>query len=129
MLAGVNIAVVCRSVCRMAVLAVLPAALVGCGDGSGGDDSGSRQTSRPGSAIPTRKSPEAAAMPGITTSDGAPKVTQFKAPSTFWCLPQSPNRAQVTIGWNVPSATAVSVKLDGRRIPTGIRTALPFQVP
>jgi hypothetical protein len=45
------------------------------------------------------------------------------------------NRAQITIGWHVPSATAVSVALDGRALPIPALTRIyapaqpPFEVP
>lgn len=77
------------------------------------------QSSRPGHPIPTRTPPPPTTTPGITTANGAPRVTQFHAPTQFWCLPDYPNRAQVTIGWNVPSATTTSATLDGRAMSTG----------
>jgi hypothetical protein len=73
--------------------------------------------------------------PGVTTADGAPRITQFHAPSQFVCLSGYPNRAQVTIGWHVPSATAVSLALDGRALPVLPLPQLyatgqpPFEVP
>jgi hypothetical protein len=114
-----------RRLYAIAVLAALPAALVGCGDGSA-----SRPIPRAGHPIPTRNPPASTPpVPGITTPDGAPKLTQFRAPSRFWCLAQYPDRAQVTIGWSAPSATAVSLRLDGRKLPSGLQASPPFQVP
>ena len=92
-------------------------------------------TSRPGNPIPSRYPPPDTLTPGITTPDGAPRVTEFNAPNQFWCMSGYPNRAQVTIGWHVPSATAVSLGLDGRPLPTPPLERLyaagqpPFEVP
>ena len=89
-------------------------ALAGCGGSSN-----SVATSRPGLPIPTRNPPPATTTPGITTANGAPRITQFQAPTRFWCMPEYPNRAQVTIGWNVPSATTTSAALDGHALAIG----------
>lgn len=59
---------------------------------------------------------------------GAPRIVQFHAPRRFWCLPAHPGQAQVTIGWSVPAATAVTVLVDGRRVPLRIRRRAPFAV-
>jgi len=56
-------------------------------------------------------------------------VQQFDAPTSFSCLAQDPAETQVTLGWVVPSAERVSVALDGRVLPRGIRSALPYDVP
>lgn len=58
----------------------------------------------------------------------APEVAQFAAPKRFWCLQAHPGQAQVTIGWSVPSTTAVTVLLDGRALRQGLRHELPFAV-
>lgn len=92
---------------------VVAIALAACGVSSS-----SVATSRPGNPIPTRFPPSSGPTPGITTPDGAPRITQFHAPNQFSCLGGYPNRAQVTIGWHVPSATAVSLALDGRALAT-----------
>ncbi len=75
-------------------------------------------SSRPGHPVPTVNPAPQPPTPGITTSSGAPRVTQFAAPTKFWCLSDYANRAQVTIGWHVPSATDVSLALDGRALST-----------
>ena len=38
-------------------------------------------------------------------------------------------QAQVTVGWSVPSATDVTVLLDGASPPVGIQDTAPYQVP
>ncbi len=92
-------------------------------------------TSRPGRAIPTINLAPHSPTPGVTTANGAPRVTQFKAPTKFWCLPDYANRAQITIGWHVPSATRVSLALDRRALSTIAVSHLlspgqpPFEVP
>ena len=37
-------------------------------------------------------------------------------------------KAQLTVGWSVPSATGVTVELDGKPLDEGIRRKLPFHV-
>jgi len=92
-------------------------------------------TSRPGNPIPTRFPPPDTPTPGITTPDGAPRITEFSAPHQFRCMSGYPNRVQVEIGWHVPSATAVSLALDGRPLSTPPLERLyaagqpPFEVP
>ncbi len=92
-------------------------AVAGAFAGCGGSSS-SIATSRPGHPVPTRFPSQQTTTPGITTADGAPRVTQFEAPTRFRCLPDYSNRSQVTIGWHVPSATAVSLQFDGRALST-----------
>jgi hypothetical protein len=82
------------------VACAVAAVFTGCGG-----NANSVATSRPGNSIPTRFPSEQTTTPGITTANGAPRVTQFQAPTAFWCLLDYANRAQVTIGWHVPSAT------------------------
>ncbi|MDI9917320.1 hypothetical protein [Rhodococcus sp. IEGM 1379] len=35
----------------------------------------------------------------------------------------------MTVGWSAPSATDVSLALDGQLLPVGIQNELPYQVP
>jgi hypothetical protein len=56
-------------------------------------------------------------------------VDQFEAPGEFWCLKANPGEAQATLGWSAPQATGVKVFLDGEKLHSGIRGALPFTVP
>jgi hypothetical protein len=106
--------------------------LAACG---GSSSSTSVATSRPGNPIPTRYPPPSTTTPGVTTPNGAPRITEFKAPNQYRCMAGYPNRAQVTIGWNVPSATTVSLALDGRALPIPPLTHIyapaqpPFEVP
>lgn len=79
--------------------------------------------------IPTRTAPPTTAAPVVTTPDGAPALVEYHAPTTFYCLANTPNEAQVTIGWNAPSATDVSLTLDGEPLVSGIQPAPPYQVP
>ena len=118
---------------KNAICGLVAFAVAGVLGGCGGSSS-SVVTSRPGLPIPTRFASEQTTTPGITTADGAPRVTQFQAPTKFWCLPDYSNRSQITIGWHVPSATAVSLKFDGRTLSTVALSRLlapgqpPFEV-
>lgn len=107
---------------------VLTLAAVGCGD-----DAGSTTVTAPlgagGEKLPPTTTATPPPTPTVTTTGGAPKVVQFAAPKRFFCVPAHPGQAQVTIGWSVPSATAVDVRLDGKQLHEGIRKALPFAVP
>jgi hypothetical protein len=80
-------------------------------------------------AITVRTVPSVTTPPVVSTPSGQPAITQFNAPSTFSCLTVYPSQAQVTIGWHVPSADQVSIRLDGAPIHIGIEDALPFDVP
>ena len=51
--------------------------------------------------------------------DVGPAVDPFVAPHTFVCLAEDPNQAQVTIGWDVPTASDVEIRLDGVPVPSG----------
>jgi hypothetical protein len=105
---------------------VLGVALAGC---SGGSDASSSGDAAHEQAIPARTPPPSTSLPVVTVAGGAPEVTQFAAPSTFTCLAGDPSQAQVTIGWNVPSATEVEITLDGATPASGIQDTLPYQVP
>jgi hypothetical protein len=120
---------------RAAVLPIglaLTVAVAGCG---GGDDSAAvtAPLGAGGETIPrttgatTTETP--VSTPTTATTAGGPKVRQFAAPKRFFCLSAHPNQTQVTIGWSAPSADAVDVRLDGKRLHSGIRKALPFAVP
>jgi hypothetical protein len=128
-----------------------PLAVAGC-TGSAATPSASSSTtgtspSAPGagspatavtSGTPTVAGAAGAAIPGRTTAPpagstsaaeaGPPTVVAFNAPTTFRCLTGG-KQGQVTLGWNVPDATAVDVQLDGSRPAVGIQDALPYQVP
>jgi hypothetical protein len=109
----------------LTVLCALGLAAAACsGSGSSGKpiDAG-------GSTIPKQTTTSSAPTPTITTATGAPKVVQFAAPRTFWCMRDPAGQAQVTVGWSVPSASAVAVAFDGKKLHAGIRDALPFWVP
>jgi hypothetical protein len=82
-----------------------------------------------GKTIPKTTTTEVKQPTTVTTANGAPKVVQFKVPGEFWCLHADPGQAQVIVGWSAPSATSAEVLLDGKRLHTGIREALPFAVP
>lgn len=79
--------------------------------------------------IPPVTSAPSTTAPTITTPGGAPEVVQFESPTSFYCLAEYPDEAQVTIGWSVPSATAVTVLVDGIEPATGIQPSMPYQVP
>lgn len=68
------------------------------------------------------------ATPAVAAPSAPPRVVQFDAPERFWCLVSRPRQAQVTIGWSVPSATRVTVELDGRPLRSGLRKRAPFHV-
>lgn len=53
---------------------------------------------------------------------------EFGAPDSFRCLANG-IEGQTTIGWSVPSATSVTVLLDGTAPATGIQDSLPYQIP
>jgi hypothetical protein len=110
----------------LALLGVVALAATGC-SGSGG--SAGKTIDAGGSAIPARTPTTSTRQPTVTTADGAPKIIQWEAPRSFWCLKAHPGQAQVTVGWSAPSATTVAVLLDGTLLHTGIRKALPFWVP
>jgi hypothetical protein len=80
-------------------------------------------------AIPTLTAPPSPSAPVVTTPEGGVAAVQFNAPTSFSCLSQYPTQAQVTIGWNVPSATGVTESFDGTTMHSGIRSVLPFVVP
>jgi hypothetical protein len=98
------------------------------GAGSGATTAGTPTVAgAAGAAIPGRTT----APPAASTSGpeaGPPTVVAFNAPTTFRCLTGG-KQGQVTLGWNVPDATAVDVQLDGSRPAVGIQDALPYQVP
>lgn len=79
--------------------------------------------------IPTRPVPTATTPPLTTDAAGALAVVEFAAPETFTCLAEDPAQALVTLGWSVPSATAVRLTLDGQELATGLQEQLPYQVP
>ncbi len=114
---------------------LLCAAAVGCAlslAACGSSDPGSAAAGgvgAGGSTIPASGPPKVAATPVRALRAGAPRVVQFAAPRRYWCLPAHPGQAQATIGWSVPSATKLTVALDGRVLHQGIRRALPFAVP
>jgi hypothetical protein len=108
------------------VFAAASTLLAACGDDDGSSGSGGAATER---SIPTRVPAPPTPLPVVTVPGGAPEVTEFAAPRSFSCLAESPEQAQVTIGWNVPSATDVAVQLDGSVPASGIQDALPYQVP
>ncbi|GAA2062955.1 hypothetical protein [Williamsia deligens] len=56
-------------------------------------------------------------------------MRDFVVQPTYTCLDGSPRRAIVTVGWTAPSATGVTVSLDGRRLASGLSNPLPYQVP
>ncbi|MBE7193276.1 MAG: hypothetical protein INR66_12430 [Gordonia polyisoprenivorans] len=56
-------------------------------------------------------------------------VRNFVVQPSYSCLDGNPRRAIVTVGWTAPSATGVSLSLDGRRLPAGLNNPLPYQVP
>jgi len=80
-------------------------------------------------AIPAPTTTRPAKQPSVTTPAGGPAIGTFNAPASFVCLAQDPSQAQVTLGWIVPSATVVTVELDGRTLPRGIRDTVPYVVP
>jgi hypothetical protein len=110
------------AVCALALTATACSESANHKTSSGAIDAG-------GTTIPAAKTTSAPTAPTITTASGAPKVVEFAAPHSFWCLEAHAGQAQVTLGWSVPSATTVAVLLDGRRVHTGIRKALPFWLP
>jgi hypothetical protein len=79
--------------------------------------------------IPTRTVEPTTLAPVVTEPGGSPAVEAFVAPETFVCLAEDPRQAQVTLGWDVPTATEVAISLDGEPVPSGIRDELPFEVP
>ncbi len=78
--------------------------------------------------LPTQTTAPFPSTSPVTTPDGAMAVLQFHPPTSFSCLAQYPSQAQVTIGWNIPSATRVTETFDGTMMHSGIRDALPFAV-
>ena len=82
----------------------------------------------PGDSIPPRTTSSAAPPPLLTTAEGGPEVVEFGAPDSFRCLANG-IEGQTTIGWSVPSATSVTVLLDGTAPATGIQDSLPYQIP
>lgn len=83
----------------------------------------------PGEPIPPRATPSSPPPSSlIATVDGAPAVVEFGVSESFSCLANGVE-GQVTIGWSVPSATDVSVLLDGTAPATGIQDDLPYQIP
>lgn len=96
----------------------LAAVLAGC-SGTSDDRAGLAE-------IPTRTT---AASSTTADVDSAAEVADFTVLPTFTCLKDEPARSIVTVGWSAPSATAVALSLDGRVLPAGIQTELPYQVP
>lgn len=82
----------------------------------------------PGEPIPPRTTPSTPSPPLVTTAEGGPEVVEFGAPDSFRCLADG-IEGQATIGWSVPSATSVTVLLDGTPPATGIQDSLPYQIP
>jgi hypothetical protein len=113
---------------KLAGAFVLALSVASCGGSSGGSSTESNINAG-GRTIPKTTSTEAKQPTTVTTSNGAPKVVQFKVPGNFWCLHADPGQAQVIVGWSAPSATSAAVLLDGKRVHTGIRKTLPFAVP
>jgi hypothetical protein len=66
--------------------------------------------------------------PSASAAAAPPDVVQFASPKRFWCMTAHPGQAQVTVGWSVPTATAVTVLLDGRPLHQGLRDRIPFAV-
>ena len=117
---------------RAAILALglaLTLTAAGCGDDQDSPTTVTAPLGAGGQKIPPTTTAAAAPTPTVTTANGAPGIRQFAAPKTFFCMAAHPNQAQVTIGWSVPNATAVDVRLDGKVLHEGIRKALPFAVP
>jgi hypothetical protein len=106
----------------------LAVCLASCGGSSGGGSTRAGVAAG-GKTIPKTTTTTTPQPTTVTTPGGAPKVVQFKTPRKFWCLNDNPGQAQVIVGWSVPSATSVAVLLDGTRLHSGIRAALPFEVP
>jgi len=79
--------------------------------------------------IPQPAAAPSTSAPNVTTPQGGPALAMFNAPTSFSCLTQDPAQAQVTIGWDAPSATQVTVTLDGVQPPRGIRASVPYEVP
>jgi len=105
-------------------------ALVAIGDDDeGGTGASAAGIGAGGGTIPATTSTTTEDEPAVTTASGAPKVTQFRSPRNFWCLPAQPGQAQVIVGWKVPSAESATVALDGQRLHSGIRKNPPFWVP
>ncbi len=98
---------------------LLIAVLCGC---SASDDAADAES------IPTRPVPPTAPATVVTEPGGAPVVEQFVAPDSFVCLAEDPRQAQVTVGWDVPTATDVTILLDGAPVHSGIHDELPFAV-
>lgn len=65
----------------------------------------------------------------VTTPEGGPALVEYHAPSTFTCMPGTPDQAQITLGWSAPSATDVSFTLDGAPLAKGIQNPIPYEVP
>jgi hypothetical protein len=112
----------------LALGALCAFALTGAACSGSGGGSGGKTIDAGGTTIPARTT-TTSTQPTITTADGAPKVVQFASPRQFWCMKAHPGQAQVTVGWSVPSATTVTVALDGTSLHSGIRKVLPFWVP
>jgi hypothetical protein len=112
----------------MAGAGLLALSIASCGGSSGGSSTESNINAG-GKTIPRTTTTEVKQPTTVTTANGAPKVTQFRSPGKFWCLHADPGQAQATVGWSAPSATSVSVLLDGTRLHSGIRKTLPFEVP
>jgi hypothetical protein len=111
----------------MAGACLLALSVASCGGSSGGSSTESNVNAG-GKTIPKTTTQESKQSTTLTMANGAPKVVQFKAPREFWCLRAHPAQAQVTLGWSVPSATNAAILLDGTRVHSGIRRALPFSV-
>lgn len=82
----------------------------------------------PGISIPQPTTTASTVAPTITTPEGGPAVVEYSAPERFWCMADG-ILAQVTVGWSVPSATGVTVQLDGAELPSGLQDTAPYQVP
>lgn len=81
----------------------------------------------PGIPIPEPTTTSSVSTPPVTTPEGGPAVVEWSAPEEFWCMADG-KQAQITVGWSVPSATEVTVELDGAALPSGIQSTVPYQV-
>lgn len=113
----------------MIVSRYLPAAVLACIAMTGVAACGTDSDSGGLAAVPTRTSTAAQSQAPQTEAGGAIAVGDFVIQPTYECLDKTPRQAIVTVGWTAPSATSVSVTLDGRVLSTGIQPTLPYQVP
>ena len=82
----------------------------------------------PGIPIPPPTTVATTQAPVVTTPEGGPAVVDLVVPDTFTCLADGVE-AQVTVGWSAPSATGLTILLDGTSPPSGIQDTMPYQVP